>query len=334
MATTQSNVPLQIADVSDLVDLSITSMFMKFRPDVKEYHKEYYNIEAVSDLTLKDSSMSAVDSYGHTVENAIIKAASPVQGFDKSYTQAWFTGKLRVSKKMWVFGIQKRKLTGVVESMKKMALQTKEQILTNPLNNLATGSYTDTSGSSNFTHDNTGGDGVVMIATTHTNEAGGTDWNNQITDGATVNMDFDYDALKAARKTGEAIRGPIGEVMDQEFNTLICKKESSVHHRAEEILGAIKRNEIPDSADNDGSAIMAFKVLAIPYLTSDTAWFMLSANNVNANYGLQMKQGLPLNLNQMQIDKDNLEMSWVIDEFYQFGFNDARNIIGSDGTNV
>ena len=129
MPNTTSNVPLSTDDAGDMVDVSVQKMWLKYYPDMTEYHKEFYYVDKVDDYIVKDSSLSAVDSYGYTPENAIIKAASPIQGFDKSYTQAHFTGKLRITKTMWQFGIKKRNLLEVVDSMKRRAIQIKEQIL-------------------------------------------------------------------------------------------------------------------------------------------------------------------------------------------------------------
>ena len=45
------------------------------------------NVETgITDYYMKDSSLSGLGYAGRIVENAAVTAASPVQGFDKTYT--------------------------------------------------------------------------------------------------------------------------------------------------------------------------------------------------------------------------------------------------------
>lgn len=329
-----SGVPLVINDVADAVDLSIQHFWLKEQSDVKEYHKSFYTTEMTEDYYVKDSSLSTVNSYGKRVESERSTAASPFQGFDKTYTQARYDGMIKISQDMWKFGIKRRKLEGLVMSWKRRSMEIKEKVLTGPLVNAVSTSYTDTNGSTNFTVTNTGGDGLAPFTASHTREDGGTNWSNLITLGATDNPDFDYDAWKAAITDAQAIKDPTGGELDVTPDTLICKKGSSVHFRAMEILGAIKKNEIPGSADNDGSGVMAFKIIALPHLTSDTGWWAMDSSMKSLMYGLQVKQSQPLTLLPQDVDYENGEIRYRLEEYYDFGFNDMRCMLYSDGTNA
>jgi len=162
----------------------------------------------------------------------------------------------------------------------------------------------------------------------------GTAWNNEITDGATVNMNFDYAGLKAARRTAQLILGGIGEILDNSLDLLLCKKESTVHHKAQELLKAIERGENPTTANRDGSISFPFTIHANPYFANDAYWGMLDTSKKNLKMGYQVKEGMSLTLDPQYIDYDTKEFKYSYGEDYEFGFNDVRNTVYSDGTNA
>lgn len=331
MSTT---VPFDLDAASDLTDLRIQKIWIKSKSDLKEYHKDYYYVEPVSDLIVKDSSLTSVSAFSKIPENATIPSDSPHQGYDKSYTQGFFNGMMRITRPMWKYGLGVRKLQGIVTELRKDAIRFKEQVLANPINNFASSSYSDTTGKYAFTVTNSGGASDTLKETTHTREDGGTDWSNVITDGTTANMDFDYDALKAARKTAQAIKGGIGETLDINLDKLICKKESSVHHRAQEILNGLKRGERPGTANREAPIDATFSIVPVPYLTNDLYWGMFDSSMVNPMFGLQVKEGMPLALDPQFIDYDTKELKYSAGMDFAFGFNDIRNFVFSSGANA
>ncbi len=329
-----TSVPFDIDAAADLTDLSIQNIWLKSPADLMEYHKDYYNVEPVSDYITKDSSVTSIDSFSKVAENQQIPADSPHQGFDKTYTQSFFAGMLRITRPMWRYGIQARKLEGLVRELKNDATRFRENVLANPFNNRTATSYTETTGKFSYTVTNTGGDSAAMASTAHTREDGGTNWSNVQTDGTTLNMDFDYDAWKAALKTAQAIKGGVGEILDLSMDTVVCKKDSSVHHRAQEILKSIERGEKPGTANRDGSISAAFKILAVPYFTSDTAWAAVDSSKIGPRFGLQMKEGMSLQIDPQFVDYDTKEMKYSAGMDFAYGFNDMRNWVISDGDNV
>ena len=93
--------PLQISQAADLVDRSIQSIWLKGSEKESQMFKEYYNVEdGITDLYVKDSSLSGLGYAGRIQENAAVSAASPVQGFDRTYTQVEFGLVLGVTKMM------------------------------------------------------------------------------------------------------------------------------------------------------------------------------------------------------------------------------------------
>lgn len=240
---------------------------------------------------------------------------------------------LRITRPMWRYGIKARKLEALVTEIKNDAVRFREQVLANPINNMTSTSYTDTTGSLSFVVTNTGGDGDAPNSTSHTREDGGTDWNNQLTDGTTVNMDFDYDAWKAALKTAQAIKGGVGEILDVSLDKLLCKKNSSVHHRAMEVLNTMKKGDQPNTANREGSVDNVFSIVANPYLTSDVQYDLFDSSMIGPKFGFQLKQGMDLQLDPQFIDYDTKEIKYSSGMDFAFGFNDLRGHVFSTGAN-
>ena len=329
-----TQVPFDLDAASDLTDLSIQEIWIKSPADLKEYHKEYYHTESVPDYITKDSSVTSISSFSKIPENGNIPADSPYQGFEKVYTQSFFSGMLRITRPMWRYGIQPRRLEGLVRELKNDAIRFRETVLANVWVNGTSTSFTETAGKFSYTVTNTGGDGVAFQSAAHTREDGGTNWSNTVSDGTTVNMDFDYDGWKAALKTAQAIKGGIGEILDISLNKLLCKKDSSVHMKAQELLKAIERGENPTTANRDGSISNAFTIVAVPYFTSDIVWGSFDSSMVGPRFGLQYKEGMPLTLDPQFIDYDNKEMKYSGGMDFAYGFNDSRNHVRSTGANA
>ena len=112
--------PLNLSDAADLIDVSIQDIWLKGSETESQLYKQYMNTETgVTDYYLKDSSMSGLGYAGRVVENAAVTAASPVQGFDKTYTQIQFGILMSFTKPMWFFGIKKRNLERITAEARK-----------------------------------------------------------------------------------------------------------------------------------------------------------------------------------------------------------------------
>lgn len=328
-----TQVPFDLNAAADLTDLSIQNIWLKSPADLKEYHKDFYYVEQVNDYIVKDSSITSVKTFSKIAENGQIPADSPHQGFDKTYTQSFFSGMLRITRPMWRYGIQARRLEAMVTELKNDAMRFREQVLANPINNMASTSYTDTTGALSYTVNNTGGDGDAPASTSHTREDGGADWSNVITDGTTSNMDFDYDAWKAALRTAQAIKGGVGEILDLKLDKLLCKANSSVHHRAMEVLNTMQKGDQPGTANREGSVSSVFSIIDNPYLTADGAYGVFDSSMISPRFGFQLKQGMDLQLDPQHIDYDTKEIKYSAGMDFAYGFNDLRNWTFSDGTN-
>lgn len=329
-----TQVPFDLQAASDLTDLSIQDIWLKSPADTVEYHTDFYNVESVDDYIVKDSSVTSVKTFSKIAENGQIPADSPYQGFDKTYTQSFFSGMLRITRPMWRYGMKARKLEGLVTELKNDALRFREQVLANPFNNMTSTAYSDSTGKLSYAVSNTGGDGDAPNSTSHTREDGGSDWSNQITDGTTVNLDFDYDAWKAALKTAQAIKGGVGEELDISPDKLLCRKNSSVHHRAMEVLATMAKGDQPGTANREASIGTNFGICANPYFTSDVAYGFFDSSMVTEKFGFQLKQGMDLVLDPQHIDYGTKEINYSAGMDFAYGFNDLRGHLFSTGLNA
>lgn len=327
--------PLTLSDAADLIDVSIQDIFLKDSAKLP-FYDQYYNVETgVQDYYIKDSSLTGLGFAGRITENAVITSQSPVQGYKKTYTQVQFGILMSFTKPMWMFGIKKRNLEQVTSEAKQAVMDKREQLCADRLDQSYATSYSITDVSGNYTALTTGGDALAMISAVHTTESGAPTWSNRITDGTTVNMAFEYNALKAAQRTGALITGPTGKPLNVSPDTLIVSRGYGPHQRAVEILGAINRGYIPGSADRDQAAVPAFKVIALPWVQTNTAyWWMFDSSMKGPTYGLQYKEAQPINLEGPNIVFKTGEIQYKATTFFDIGFNDPRCIIGSKNTNA
>lgn len=327
--------PLSIADAADLIDLSIQDVFLKASEKDSQFYKQYMNVETgISDYYTKDSSLSGIGYAGRIVENAAVTSASPVQGFDKTYTQIEYGVLLSFTKMNWKFGIKKRNLERITQEARAACADLRERRCADRLDQSFSTSYLAEDISGNYTITTTGGDGLSFISASHTREDAGTAWSNRVTDGSTVNMDFDYDAIKAAHRTAALITGPTGKPLNINLDTLVVARGYAPHQRAMEILGAINKGWIPGSADRDGSAVPAYKIIALPWINTNTSyWFMFDSSKVNATYGLQFKEHADISLEGPNVVFRTGEIQYRSSTIFDLGFNDSRNWVGSKSTN-
>jgi hypothetical protein len=327
---------MTLADAADLIDVSIQDIWLKGSESETRQFEQFYNVEtSVTDYYLKDSSLSGLGYAGRVVENAAVTAASPVQGFDKTYTQVQFGVLLSFTKHMWFFGIKKRNLERITAEARKACSDLRELRCAERLDNAFATSYSASDISGNYSVSTTGGDGQALISASHTREDGGTAWNNRITDGTTVNMDFEYDALKAAHRTAALITSPTGKPTNVNVDTLICARGYAVANRAREILGALNKGWIPGSADRDQGAVPTYKIVESPWIQTNTSyWFMMDSSMKNSTYGLQYKESQPIELEGPNVVFKTGEIQYKATMMFDIGHNDARNIVGSKNTNA
>ena len=290
--------PFTLSDAADLIDISIQDIFLKGSEKESRMFEQYMNVESgVTDYYVKDSSLTGLGYAGRIVDNAAVTAASPVQGFDRTYTQVQYGILMSFSKMMWFFGIKKRNLERITVEARKAVADKREILCADRLDNSFSTSYSVQDISGNYAVTITGGDALAFITASHTREDGGTAWSNRVTDGSTVNMDFEYDALKAATRTASLVTNPLGKPTNIYLDTLVVSRGQAPEQRAKEILGAINRGWIPGSADRDAAGVAAYKIISLPWVTTNTSyWWMFDSSQKNDTYGFQYKESQSISL--------------------------------------
>lgn len=334
--------PLSLSDAADLIDVSIQDIWLKGSEKESRQFEQYYNTETgVSDYYTKDSSLSGLQYAGRIVENAAVTASSPVQGYDKVYTQVQFGVLLSFTKFMWVFGIKKRNLENITAEARKACADLRELRCADRLDNAYLTSYTAQDISGNYSVPTIGGDGVAFVSASHTREDGGANWSNRITDGTTVNMAAEYNALKAANRTAALIPGPQGKPTNINLDTLVVSRGYAPDNRFTEILGAINKGWIPGSADHDSPHALAngsapsYKIIRSPWITTNTSyWFMFDSSMKNNKYGLQYKESQGIELEGPNVVFKTGEIQYKATMMFDIGHNDPRGWVGSKNTNA
>lgn len=321
---------LDIATASDLVDLSIQNKWNKTPgSEYMNLFRSFTNVRTGNmDETVKDTAISGGGSFQRKAEGAVRPKDKPIQGFDKSATMVEYAVQFEVTKRMWIFGIRKNNIESIVGSYKTMAMERRERDAEQRLNNGFSTSYTSEEGD---TITLTGGDGLALFSASHTREDAGTNNNNIIGDGTTVNMDFDYDSLKGLFQIAKGIKLLRGEEMSINPNTLVFQKGSPIAFRAKEINGA---SGIPGSNENDAKATPAMNIMELAYLTNSAYWFAFDSNMVNPQYGLQYVETMDITLGDQIVNEDSGNFKYNVDAIWEFYHNDYRGWFGSKGTNA
>lgn len=328
--------PLNIEQAADLVDLSIQKVFSKTSEPEVMYPK-YYNVRSTEDYYEKDSSLSGLGEADFVTENAAIVSDVPIQGTDKTYTQNMVGMIVPFTFKMWKFGIKKRDLDNVAKELKASVSRKKEKLCAERLTNgFETTNYTHYGINGTTTITISGGDSLGLIDDDHTREDGGENMNNFVFDGTTHNLPFDYSGLKAAHRTASLFVDPRGNPRAGNLDTLVCKKGSSVHFKANEILGAIKAGKIPESMDNDAAAVPAFKILPLDYLATAAYWWMFDSSRALTDAeGLQFVESQPTQLDPVNVVYKTKELQTSVTAMFDLGHNDcARCWVGSKGNSA
>ena len=150
-------------------------------------------------------------------------------------------------------------------------------------------------------------------------------------------MDFDYDAIQAVHRGFSLVRDAVGNLSNFSADTFVFRKGFPNSFRAQEILGAIRTGgarTMPASADNDAAGVPAFKVIELPWIETNTAyWWAFDSSFVSQQYGLQYKESQPIMLEGPHVVFTTGEIQYKATMMFDIGHNDSRNWSGSQNTN-
>jgi hypothetical protein len=157
--------------------------------------------------------------------------------------------------------------------------------------------------------------------------------NNVVYDGTTYNLPFDYAGVKAAMRVAGLMVDARGNPRIPNLDTFLCKKNSAVHFKAMEILKAITSGKIPESNDNDGAGVPAFKIVAVEYLANQNYWAMFdSSRALTDREGFQFIESQPPMLDPVNVVYKTKEIQTSVTTLFDLGHNDvARSWVFSKG---
>lgn len=324
--------PFNIAQAANLVDLSIQNIYEKAsEPDVN--YKKYFNFRKTEDYYDKDSSLSGLGEADFVDENGVIFADTPVQGYEKIYTQNMVGTIVPFTFKMWKFGIKKRDLDNVSKELKASVARKIERLTAERIDNFAATSYTHFGQSGSRVITITGGDGLAAGTSSHTREDGGSNMNNGVYDGTTYNLPLDYAGLKAAHRTAGLMVDPRGNPRVPNLNTLVVKKNSSNHFKAKELKKAIESGKIPESFDHDGNGVPSYEIVDLEYIQNAAYWGMFdSAKALTDEEGFQFVESQPAMLDPVNVVYKTKEIQTSVTSIFDLGHNDVtRSWVFSKG---
>lgn len=326
--------PMNIDQAADLLDLSVQNIFPKTSVPEPKY-KSYFNFRTTTDYYDKDSGLSGLGEADFVDENGVVTVDVPIQTYKKTYTQNQVDYMVSFTKRMWVFGIKKRDVNNFSKELKASLDRKRERLCAERLDNgMESTSYTHVGSGGSRTISTAGGDGLGAFDDDHTREDGGTNMNNYINDGTTYNPLLDYAGLKAAYRTMSLFVDPRGNPMAKTPDTVVVKKSSANAFKAKEIKAAITKGKIPESFDNDGSAVGDFNIIELDYLTNTGYWYAFDSSMMGDDAGFQFVESQGTTLMPQNVVYKTSEIQYKVESMFDLGFNDtARMWVASKGDN-
>lgn len=292
-----------------------------------------------------DIGLTGLGMANFVADAEISPSDSPIQGFEKNFTQQHLTVKATMSFMTMHFLVKlkdKAKLDSSVEAkvlnLQRSLESAKEYYAQNFLAQgfNASWSFSPISGvSANITTvDATTADGIEWWSQAHTREDGGSNWSNVVVDGITPSPVFSMSALEAAhqlhalKKDGRGL--PLGGTLD----TLICLAGSATEQVAKRIKGTIDKGIYPGSFQ-DAPSVPSFNIVALKNYGGNglgaLQWGMFDSGLKSTEYGPQYIESLANTVAPTMIDPGNKDIIMQADTIFTYGASDMRNFVWSAG---
>jgi len=285
-----------------------------FVDTLQEHSPEYSQIFNVLSSNHNFERDVQLDGFGYATEKAqggSIDYDSAGQGFVPTYTHTEYAKGFVITEIMQEdnqYDLMGKMTRALAESVRK----TREQVCANVLNRASNDSYT-----------MTGGDGVGLLSTAHIlGPNNSSTYSNELatpanlSEAALEDIFIQIDQAVDARNLPAAIK-PTKLVVPP-----------ALRFEAERIL---KSSLQPGTANNDVNAIVSNNALpggymVNHYLTSNTAWFVLT----DCNEGLQFFNRRDIRLNK-DMDFNTSNMRFKADMRFSAGWTNPRGVYGSVG---
>jgi len=336
-----------INDYAVIVNNVLKHVAPKVSPTVKaEYldfmHKVDNNERIYTDIGVTGLGMAEIIPDG-----GVGASDAPIQGYSKNYVQMHFTKKVRLTFQTNFFlfesaaakiksSVKSKVLEGknAIEHAKNYLAQsllaqgTATSFTWTPINNVGTPTPIATIGA----------DAVQYWSATHPREDGGTAWTNIVTDGATVNPQFTYSALLAARRIHALKKDGRGNPLISQLDTLVVRAGSLAAQFAKTIKATIDKGLAPQQTNvfNNAPATDTFKVVELsPYenlAMNGLMWYMFDSKMMNQDFGFLYIEALPTRAEPAVVDLlGNQDLVLNFNSLAVMGASDLRGWMASTG---
>jgi hypothetical protein len=342
-----------VASYANILDARMKKVYSATMSTVEE---EYLKIANKVDWAQYQYVLQGVTGLGmgQVIADGQVPASdAPIQGYNKTYTQAIFTQRVRLSAQSYYYLFESKNFAKIDAALKDTVLNLKNAVthLKNYYSQsmLANGAST----SFNFTPiggfqgsvsvDTTSIDSVAAWSASHTREDGGANWSDIITG----NPAFSFANILAARTQHSVKKDGRGLPFMSSLDTLVVRRGSSAHFLATSIKKTIESGKYPSATPGtsgsfvDAAPTDTFEIVALsPYGgSSDSAvgtginatnWFMNDSNFKKDGYGLQYIESKGLDIGSLKEDYvGNLDLIATATCYCQFGFADMRSWMSS-----
>lgn len=336
-----------ISSYSTLLDARMKKIFPVVQSEVTEEYLSIANKVSWGQLQYVMSGVTGL-SMGQIINDSAIPGSdAPIQGYTKTFTQAIFTQRVRLSKMSYYYLFQSKNFAKIDGDLKRLVINLKDAVthLRNYYSQAlvkgggAAGStsvsFTPLNGfSGSVTADCSTADGVKYWSASHLREDGGANWSN-VAAGA-----FSFANLLATYTTHSLKKDGRGLPLMSTLDTLVFIKNSSAHFLAQSILKTLESGKYPSATPGttgtfvDGNPVPAYKIVTLSNYgglgLASTDWLAFDSSKKNDDFGFQYIESKPLEISDLREDYvGNNDLISDATAYCQFGANDLRFWMGN-----
>lgn len=301
--------PINTGTLSKLLWPGASTVFDGMYADFPEIYSQIFKTVKIDRNYIEDVMFAGFGLLSQKAEGAPINYDSLRQSFTTRYTPVVYASGFIVTREAYEDNLYKSQINLKASSLAKATKQTREVICNLVLNRAFNASYV-------------GGDGVALIVSTHPNVSGGTS-SNVLTTAANISEasieDMFIQIMTATDDRGlKANYAPDALVIPPQLKF--------------EVDRILKTNNRVGTPNNDISALAAMGpfpggVIVNRYLTSSTAWFVLTDEEDNGLKYIE-RRGDEFGTDN---DWETENAKYKVTSRYTAGWTDWRHIYGTPG---